>query len=120
MEGFQKKLWKIPLSVLTPPPRRGKYKVFFCETRPFFEHFLKKVYFHPLREGPKSSEPQNFAKVCKWFFKKFMQCGVQICKRNFKILLPKIPPERLKNFWELVKFHQKVSLNQFLMKNFFL
>ena len=73
-----------------------------------------------LCEGPKSSEPQNFAKVCKWFFKKFMQCGVQICKRNFKILLPKIAPEGLKIFWELVKFHQKVSLNQILMINFLL
>ena len=44
----QKKIkWKIPLLGLDPPLEVEKNKIiFFPETRPFFEHFLYKLYFH--------------------------------------------------------------------------
>ena len=51
VRGRVKKIWKIPYRVLTPPCY-GK-KIFFSETRPFFENFLKKVYFHPRKPQKK-------------------------------------------------------------------
>ena len=41
-----------------PPPCYGRKKLFFSQTRTFFENFLKKVYFHPRK--PKKT---NFSKI---------------------------------------------------------
>ena len=51
-QGF-KKNGNFHFWVWTPPLESGKNNVFFSETRPLFEHFLKKSVFSPLKIPPK-------------------------------------------------------------------